>query len=167
MNIKKLPRNPMRPEKEPGVETELWQPSWKCFCCHDTGIIHPHLATLAIDEYDYNRDKLPRCVNPGCKAGSEWDTEVLADSIDYRIGAATCQQLDAISREDWRQTARTQQINIQALAQEMSLRKRDRTAIEEMEAQQRHWEASNADPSQLKAMALESLGNEYIGSNPL
>jgi hypothetical protein len=49
----------------------------------------------------------------------------------------------------------------------MSLRKRDRTAIEEMEAQQRHWEASNADPSQLKAMALESLGNEYIGSNPL
>ncbi len=166
MNIKKLPRYPMRREDEPGYEKEIWQPGWNCFCCHDTGIVVSHLATLAIDGYDYNRDKFPRCVNPGCKAGDHWDSEALTDSIDYRISAATCQKLDAIEREDWRQTARRHQINIRALAKVLSLRKRDRTSSEEMEAQRRHEEALNADPQKLKAMAVGYLGNDYMKDGP-
>lgn len=167
MNIEKLPRVPMRREDEPGYEKEIWQPSWNCFCCHDTGIINQHLAVMVIDGYDSNRDKFPRCVNPGCKAGDHWDSEALTGCVDYRINAATCQKLDAIEREGWRQTVRQKQINIQALATMMSLRKRERTSIEEMEAQRRHEEACNADPSELIAMAQTYLGSDYIKDDPL
>jgi len=158
MNVKKLPRNPMRPEKEPDAQVEIWQPSWRCFCCQDTGIINSHLAALAIDGYEPNRDKFPRCVNPGCKAGDDWDSEALVDCVDYRIDAATCQKLDAIERESWRQTVRQKQINIQALAQKMNLRERDRTPSEEMELLRRHEEVCNADPVKLKAMAQALSG---------
>jgi hypothetical protein len=44
--MKKFPREPMRPDKEPGAEVEIWQPRWNCFCCHDSGIVHHHLAAL-------------------------------------------------------------------------------------------------------------------------
>jgi hypothetical protein len=162
MNIEKLPRAPMRREDEPGYEKEIWQPGWNCFCCHDTGIIASHLAALAIDGYDSNRDKFPRCVNPGCKAGSDWDSEALTDCVDYRISAATCQKLDAMEREDWRQTVGQKQINLRALAQKMNLRKRDRTSLEEVEAQRRHEETCNPDPVRLRALAQAYLGSDYM-----
>jgi hypothetical protein len=162
MNIEKLPRAPMRREDESGYEKEIWQPSWNCFCCHDTGIIVSHLAALVIDGYNSNRDKLPRCVNPGCKPRSDWDSEALTHCVDYRISAVTCQKLDAIERENWRQTVRQKQINIRALAQKMNLRKRDRTPIEETEAQRQHEEVCNANPEKLRAMAQAYLGSEYI-----
>jgi hypothetical protein len=44
----------------------------------------------------------------------------------------------------------------------MNLRKRDRTPVEEMEAQRRQEEACNADPSELIAMAQAYLGSDYI-----
>jgi hypothetical protein len=44
----------------------------------------------------------------------------------------------------------------------MSIRARDRAPDEEMEAQRRHEEVSNADPYLLKAIAQEYLGNEYM-----
>jgi hypothetical protein len=162
VNIEKLPRSPIRREDEPGYEKQIWQPGWNCFCCHDTGIIASHLATLAIDGYDSNRDKFPRCVNPGCRAGSDWDSEALTGCVDYRISAATCQKLDAIERESWRQTVRQKQINIQPLAQKMNLRERARTSSENLEAQKRHEEVCNADPTKLIAMAQAYLGNDYI-----
>ena len=56
--MKKLPRNPMRPDQESGAEPEIWQPDWNCFCCHDSGLVYDHLAALVIDGYDGNRDKL-------------------------------------------------------------------------------------------------------------
>jgi hypothetical protein len=162
MNIEKLPRSPMRCEDEPGYEKEVWQPNWNCFCCHDTGIVNPHLASLVIDGYDSKRDQLPRCINPGCKAGEHWDSETLTQCVDYRISAAICQKLDASHREHWRQAAREKQINIQALAQQMSFRKRDRTSGEEMEAQRRHEEASNTDPEKLREMARAYLSDEFM-----
>ena len=99
MEIKKLPRNPMRREDEPGYEKQIWQPNWRCYCCHDTGIITPYLATLVIDGYNPKHDKLPRCINPGCEAGSEWDSCALENCIDYRVDAKICQKLDALERE--------------------------------------------------------------------
>lgn len=163
MKLAKLPRNPIRPEKEPCSEVEIWQPSWQCFCCHDTGIIATSLAALIIDEYDYNRDRLPRCVNPGCKAGDYWDSEALTDCIDYRISAATCQKLDVIERENWRKTVQRAQINIQALAQKMSLRQRARTPAEQIEAVRRHEELCHADSAfSMRKKAQEYLGTEYL-----
>jgi hypothetical protein len=162
VNIEKLPRNPMRREDEPGYEKEIWQPHWKCFCCHDTGIIVPQLAALAIDGYDFNRDKLPRCTKTGCFAESHWDGEMLTNCVDYRISPATCFQLDAIEREGWKETARAKQIKIQALVEKMRLSSRSRTPSEEMEIQRRHEEICNADPEKLRAIAEEYLGSDYM-----
>lgn len=172
MNLEKLSRNPMRREDEPGYEKEIWQPDWKCFCCHDTGIIYDTLATLVINGYDSDHDKRPRCVNPGCKAGSGWDSEALTGCIDYRISALTCQKLDAIERENWRHTIESRFELVQSrvkdtvkdTAKGMSFKrvKRDRTPEEELLAQRKHEEESCADPEKLKAAASSYLGDEFI-----
>lgn len=140
--MKKLPRVPMRPEREPGVEVPIWQPGWNCFCCHDTGIIMPHLASEIIEGYDPKQDKLPLCVKPGCQAASLYDEESLSASIDRRIKSATCQQLDELEREAWRETVKVKMQQIQRankrLAAQKNLRLRDRTSDEEYFSQERH-----------------------------
>ncbi|TRU35913.1 MAG: hypothetical protein EWV50_16095 [Microcystis aeruginosa Ma_MB_F_20061100_S20] len=50
----------------------------------------------------FNRDKLPRCHNPGCYAGSHYDGATLTGSLDYRLTAEICRELDAIERKNWR-----------------------------------------------------------------
>jgi len=141
MKLPQLPRKFIRKEDEPDYQPEIWQPSWNCFCCHDTGKVNSHLAKLVIEGYDPNKDKIPRCQNPGCHAGDNLDS-LGSNVVDYRFTAAICQQLDSIHREDWRQTTQTKaaliQKKIAELAQKKSMRKRDRTPAEEMEAQQRH-----------------------------
>ena len=142
MTFKKLPRVPMRREDEPGFELEIWQPSWKCFCCQDTGIVSQHLASLVIEGYCHGVDRLPRCLAPGCEAGSHYDSNALAPSVDYRIDAATCQQLDLTERDVWRKDtqARSRKAREKTieLARQKSLRKRDRTCREEQLALDRH-----------------------------
>lgn len=167
LNIKKLPRAPMRREDEPGYDKEIWQPDWKCFCCHDTGIVYDSLAALVIDGYNRDRDKRPRCVNPGCKAGSDWDSEALTGCIDYRISAATCQKLDAIERGNWRRTIESRihgiQNSVKGTAKGMSmLQRRDRTPQEESHAQRKHEEMCNADPQKLQEAAKAYLGDEFM-----
>ena len=140
--IKKLPRAPMRPEKEPGAEVEIWQPEWRCYCCHDSGSIPPHLASLIIDGYDRDRDKLPLCVNPACRAASKYDSEFLDASVDRRMEPAVCQQLDLLEREVWRKEVQAKSHRIQEAcrqaAKEKSLRVRDRSQDEEQAIQERH-----------------------------
>lgn len=100
--MKKLPREIIRREDQPDYKPEIWQPSWQCFCCHDTGEVNQHLARLVIDGYEQGKDKIPRCQNTGCNAGDCLDS--LVGMIDYRFNAAICQELDVIHREDWRKT---------------------------------------------------------------
>lgn len=138
--LKKLPREPMRPEKEPGAEVEIWQPDWNCFCCHDSGIVHHYLAALVIDGFDSNLDKLPRCHNPGCYAGGNFDGEVLASSVDYRLTADICQELDAIERENWRDYVQKKRLALKVDLSTIgkSLRQCQRTSTEERSARQKH-----------------------------
>jgi hypothetical protein len=140
--MKKLAREPMRPEKESNTEVEIWQPNWKCFCCHDSGIVVSHLAAMVIEEFDFKRDKPPRCQNPGCNSGSHWDGNSITQCVDYRLTPAICQELDSIEREDWRRTTKLKQKRIlnsvEKLSQEMSLRKRKRTSEEEINTKQKH-----------------------------
>ncbi len=140
--MKKLAREFIRKEDSPDHEPEIWQPSWRCFCCHDTGQVNPHLARLVIDGYELGKDKIPRCQNPGCTAGQQLDLPTLKGMIDYRFDAVTCQELDSLERKNWRQSAelKQQQIleKIKQLSQKKSLRQRDRTPDEEMSAQQKH-----------------------------
>lgn len=162
MNIEKLPRLPMRREDEPDYEKQIWQPSWRCYCCHDTGIITSHLATLVINGYNPKHDKLPRCINPGCDAGSEWDSCALENCIDYRLDAKICQKLDALERESWRQAVEFRRSQIANVAQKFNLRMRDRSRQEEMEAQRRHEDACNVDPEKLQGLVRKYLGDDYL-----
>lgn len=171
--MKKLPRNPMRPEKESDAEVEVWQPSWKCFCCHDSGIVASHLAAMVIEEFNSNRDKLPRCQNPGCNSGSHWDSDNLTHCVDYRLTSGICQELDAAERSAWRETLLMQYRNLNArlnqlkeqeqkLAQKMKMPGTcDRTVNDNREVAIRQEEILNADPQKLAAAAREYLGDDY------
>lgn len=146
----KLPRllpAPTRPEEEQKEGKEIFQPKWNCFCCHDTGKIQHHLVRLIIPEYNYDRDRLPVCQFPGCDLGTNYLH--LEDSVDIRLDGAICQELDRISREDWRRSVenwfaaakeRFDQKTIE-IAQTTNLRKRDRTQEECVLAQERHAKA--------------------------
>ncbi|MEC4887978.1 MAG: hypothetical protein SAL70_42720 [Scytonema sp. PMC 1070.18] len=151
--MRQLPPQDTRPEDEPEYEKETWQPSWQCFCCHDSGRVVPHLARLVIPDYNYTRHKLPRCQNPGCTFGNYWDSEGLADSVDYRFTSDLCQELDLLEREDWKQftpvTPRRVIERIREVAKQKSRRRRDgqsptfgdRNSTEDMIAKQRHQQA--------------------------
>lgn len=140
--MKKLPREFIRKQDNPDYTPEIWQPSWRCFCCRDTGEVNPHLARLVIDGYKQGKDKIPRCQNPGCTAGGHLDFPTLKGMIDYRFTPAMCQELDAVHREDWRHTTQIKAVaiaqKVALLATSKSLRKRTRTPDEEMNARQKH-----------------------------
>lgn len=137
-----LPRIPLRPEKEPDVEIEIWKPGWNCFCCHDSGIVVPHLARKVIPDYDESKDKFPRCKKPGCTNGSQYDSDILRPSTDDRIEPLLCKKLDLLERETWHQTmfvyGKRVQKNAENLAKEKSLRVRDRTSAEHQAVQELH-----------------------------
>ncbi|WP_051470206.1 hypothetical protein [Fischerella sp. PCC 9605] len=140
MKLPQLPPEPIRREDEPGYEKEIWQPSWNCFCCQDTGKVQPNLVRLVIPEYDYDRDRIPVCQAPGCSAGTSYLH--LEGCIDMRLRAAICQELDRIERENWRQTTLNKvaliQERIKQTAAAKSLRQHDRTHDEEIMAAERH-----------------------------
>lgn len=164
--MKKISRNPMRPEHEPGAQLEIWQPTWKCFCCHDSGIVVFHLAKIAIEGFNFNRDKLPRCQNPGCEEGSHWDGDSVTHCVDYRLTPAICQELDSIERSNWRRTTefKRQQIleRIAQLSQNKSIRQGERTPEEETSASQKHaavlasWGLEAQNDSERKWLASRS-----------
>ncbi|MBD2458850.1 hypothetical protein H6G80_32935 [Nostoc sp. FACHB-87] len=131
---------PVRPEEDTR-DKEIWQPSWKCFCCQDTGKVQPHLVRLVIPDYDYNRDRLPICQL--CSAGDKLYHLVDFGVIDTRFETLLCKKLDALAREEWKQATQEQfQITkkrvgliTDELAVTHSLTKRKRTQNDEREIQ--------------------------------
>ena len=164
MNLPQLPRKPIRPELE-GIEKEkeLWQPRWKCFCCHDTGLVNLNLIKLVVPSYDDKRDKLVACQNRCCEAGVDYKYD---PNYDQRFTAGICTQLDKISRDDWRCTTLNHLERIQSCtrdsARQKSMRLRHRTGLEEAQVQQRREEILNADPDELRAMASAYLGDKWM-----
>lgn len=164
MSLPRLSRQPVRPDKEASVDAEIWYPDWKCFCCHDTGIVRPKLAELVIPDYDYDRDFHPTCYR--CDVGSVYAN---CEEYDQRFNRGICSELDRIERDSWTATVKAKQQRIletKMLAQKMNMRQRDRTATEEVEAQQRHEEACNVESEKLREMARAYLGNEYMKDGP-
>ena len=97
--LPQLPREPIRPDKEPNSEgQEIWKPDWQCFCCHDFGTVHLPLIFHIISDYDKNRDKPIRCQHPRCESG-----KLFAGNCNYdqRFIAAICVELDKIERRNW------------------------------------------------------------------
>jgi hypothetical protein len=163
-NLPRLHRQPIRPDKEPGVDLEIWSPDWKCFCCHDSGVVRPKLASLVIPDYDPNADKPPACYR--CDAGSYLTS---CEEYDQRFHRGICNELDRIERNDWTETIKAKQqqiLDLKSLSRSKSIRQRDRTSSEEMEAQRRHEEACNAAPEKLREMARAYLGDEYMKGGP-
>lgn len=140
--MKKLPRQFVRKEDDPSHESEIWQPSWRCFCCHDSGEVNPHLARLVINGYEMGKDKIPRCQNLNCAAGAHFDNAAFKGMIDYRFTPEICQELDAIHREDWRKTTQMKaaliEQKVDVMAKEKSIRTCDRTPSELRSASQKH-----------------------------
>ncbi|MES1024905.1 hypothetical protein ABN584_18830 [Gloeocapsa sp. BRSZ] len=161
MNLPQLPREPIRPEAE--EDRELWQPRWRCFCCQDTGIVRLWLVEQVIPDYDYQRDKSVVCQNPHCQAGENYRYD---PNYDQRFSAGICAALDSKNRDSWRRTIEKRferiQNSVKNTAQSMSLRKRERTYAEEMEAQRQHNDVRNAAPVKLEAIAAAYLNSEYV-----
>lgn len=76
-------------------ESELWSPRWKCYCCHDSGIV---MGAVNIRElvgqhpYGYGI----RCNRPGCRAGAE------LLGLDNRAPAEVCEFFHERGVEEWR-----------------------------------------------------------------
>lgn len=151
MNLPQLPREPIRPELENPTDKEIWTPKWRCFCCRDTGLVGLSLVSLVIPSYDQHRDKPVACQNPRCYAGSDYRDD---PKYDQRFTVGICTELDKRNREDWQRTTESHfkaiQNRVVDASREVSLRKRDRTPTEDVEAQQRHEAACNAEPEKLE-----------------
>lgn len=144
--LPEFPRLTMRRGNQPGYDKEIWQPSWRCYCCHDTGIVQQHLAALVIKGYNPRFDKQPVCQNPNCNT-SPGLSEQYSNCLDFRLNSAICQKLDMMEQESWRDGVREKQRRIKdinakvlVLSKNMSMRESDRTPEEEMEAQRKHYE---------------------------
>lgn len=130
---------PVRPE-EIG-DKEIWQPSWKCFCCQDTGKVQNHLVKLVMPNYDYDRDRIPLCQL--CGAGDKLYHLVEFGVIDTRFETMLCKKLDAIAREEWSKATQEQfaiakkrvGLITDEIAAVHSLTKRKRTENDEREIQ--------------------------------
>ncbi|MEA5507974.1 hypothetical protein VB735_33805 [Halotia wernerae UHCC 0503] len=140
IDLPKFERSPILPQKEE-EDKEIWQPSWRCFCCQDTGQIQRHLIELIIPDFDPNRDRIPVC-----QACNKFDNYHLKEYgvLDLRFDLYLCKKLDAISRADWKQITR-QQFEVakkrvglvtDEVAQAHSLRKSKRTQNDNREVQQ-------------------------------
>ena len=143
-----LPRDSIQFSQEVGPDgKEMWKPSWRCFCCHDTGKIEPTLVRLVIPDYDDNKDKIPICQN--CNAGSNWMH--LQAMIDTRIDFKVCRRLDQFERENWKQTRQAWferakervESATRELSQKANMRLRDRNQQEEQIAKYQHDLARN------------------------
>lgn len=165
MSLPKLPRQPMRPDKEDCFDAQIWYPDWKCFCCCDFGTVQPKLAALVIPDYNHSRDKFPVCYR--CEAGSVFAGR---KEYDHRFNRNICSELDKIERDVWVQFVKGKQClyeQIRSLSTDMSIRLGNRTSEEELIAQRKHESASNADPEKLKAAAKSYLGDEFMKDGAL
>ena len=144
MEFEKLPALTRREEDKPGYETESWKPTWKCYCCHDTGFVLDRLASLVIDGYDSEKSKIPRCNATGCGAEVGLYLEE-SGTLDNRLTVEVCDQLAEMEKESWedyrwkKHQLRKEALGlVNELAEKKSMRTVRRSEKEENEARERH-----------------------------
>lgn len=171
MTLPKFSRQPIRPDKEPGADREIWFPSWKCFCCHDYGTVQLPLILLIIPDYNHHRDKAVRCQNPRCEAGQQFAND---ENYDQRFTIGICTELDKIGRKDWanylddaRQRARAKAAIVQLTGNKAMPGSKPRTENDNREIQQRKADIEAITHEQWIAQGqqyfqghLEEYGNE-------
>ncbi len=134
--LPQLPPEPIRPERlSSEAMKEVWKPSWRCFACHDSGIINYYLVFLVIPDFNDKIHKYPACKNPSCKNIAPASSN---PNYDHRFSIEVCRELDKICREDWAQTIENKFINFKALAEMKKMPgSTDRTANDDREILQR------------------------------
>lgn len=136
LNLQPLP---LRDEAQPGYEKAAWKPNWKCFCCHDNGIISERIVKTVIPNYVAGRHKPVKCNNCNIRLG---DTLYDTNTLDLRFTPQICDRLDQDEREVWREWAMQQherrKSNLDLSKVTKNLRTRKRLNSEQFEAQQRH-----------------------------
>lgn len=144
MEFEKLPALTRREEDEPGYETESWKPTWKCYCCHDTGFVLDRLAAHVIEGYEAEKAKIPRCNGSGCGAEvGEWLEK--SGTLDFRLSSEVCDRLSLMDKESWedyrwkKHQLRKEALGLMGdLAEKKSMRVVRRSSNEEKDAQRRH-----------------------------
>ena len=123
---------------------ESWKPTWKCYCCHDTGFVLDRLASLVIEGYDSEKSKIPRCnaTNCGAEVGVYLEE---SGTLDCRLSSQVCDRLSEIEKESWEQyrwkkhQLRKEALGlVEELAERKSMRNVRRSEKEEKEAKRRH-----------------------------
>lgn len=148
--MKHLPQLPrlqpliLRPETEPGYERVAWRPTWKCFCCHDTGMVQYSLLKQVMPDYNDRRHKPVKCNATLCE--SELGiTLQMSNTLDLRFDSFICDRLDKIERQSWREWEKERhELRLKASAwlenNELTnnMRQAERSPTEHLFAQQKH-----------------------------
>ncbi len=144
MEFEKLPALTRREEDEPGYEKESWKPTWKCYCCHDTGFVLDRLAALVIEGYDSEKSKIARCNATSCGAEVGENLEN-SGTVDFRLSSEICDRLSAMEKESWKQyrwnkhQLRKEALGlIESAAEQTNLRVVKRSSSEQKSANERH-----------------------------
>jgi hypothetical protein len=149
MNINELPAFEPIPIREQIDNQQDFYPTWKCFCCHDSGKIQKHLVKQVIPNYNSDIHLWVACQNTSCNKFRENWCGADPKNFDMRFSPLTCQKLDLIERENWYQTIDNKEEiikQVKIISQKLKMRGvKDRTENDNREVQQRKQDAENYD----------------------
>ncbi len=135
----------LRDEAQPGYEAIAWKPTWKCFCCHDTGLVQELLIKKVIPRYVSGRHKPVECNATNCDIQLGRDL-YKTETLDRRFSAELCDRLDSDERQMWQEWSNEQhQKRLRLIDSNITrnLRLRSRTNYEQLEVERRHQNIRN------------------------
>ncbi len=144
-NYPKLEPIQLRDEAQPGYEAIAWKPTWKCFCCHDTGLVQHLLVKKVIPRYVSGRHKPVECNATHCDIQLGRDL-YKTETLDRRFSADLCDRLDGDERQMWAEWSKEQhQKRLKLIDSNVTknLRFRSRTNYEQLEVEHRHQNIKN------------------------
>ena len=147
-NYPKLEPIQLRDEAQPGYEPNAWKPTWKCFCCHDTGLVQELLIKKIIPRYVSGRHKPVECNATHCDIQLGRDL-YKTETLDRRFSADLCDRLDRDERQMWAEWSkeqhekRKQRLGLIDSNVTRILRRRSRTNSEQLEVERRHQNIKN------------------------
>jgi len=112
-SIAKLQR--LRHPKVVQQEQQIYQPSWQCHCCRDSGLII--WPDKVIEGYQEMEDLPVLCNRPGCSAASH----LRQMGLDERVSPEICQLLHDFSVEDWKVTVKLQWNRAKQIAEQIAI----------------------------------------------
>ena len=146
-NLPQLEPLSLRPECEPGYEKVSWKPTWKCYCCHDTGLVLDRLSSQIIPGFNSEQHKTLLCNAKGCNASRDKVSPKLIEegNFDTRLSGEICDRLAEMEKESWEDYRwKKHQLRKEALglvdkvAEKKSMRVVKRSEKEENETKRRH-----------------------------